>query len=277
MRILTGSNISELYKNALEALVYDGLYTKPRGYVCHEISPCTLVLDYPDRNILDDNVRCINKAFAAAELCWILAGRNDLEFIQKFNSNIANYSDNGKIFFGAYGPKFVQQLPYVLKTMKKDPYTRQAIMTIWRESPPKTKDVPCTIALHFIQRPIGTLNLVVYMRSNDVWLGLPYDIHNFTCIQMIIASMLGLSLGKYTHIDGSLHLYEQHDELAIKCKNELKSGHFKSTAETLIKTPYELYKQLGWMYDKKAEATDPMIRQKIEVMKQYLRKKCLPE
>jgi len=56
------------------------------------------------------------------------------------------------------------------------------------------------------------------MRSNDVWLGMPYDIWCFTCIQILIAQELGVEVGSYIHQPGSLHLYEKNWEKARECR-----------------------------------------------------------
>ena len=47
------------------------------------------------------------------------------------------------------------------------------------------------------------------MRSNDIWFGLPYDIFQFTSLQILLSMELGVGIGTYTHICGSLHLYER--------------------------------------------------------------------
>ena len=47
------------------------------------------------------------------------------------------------------------------------------------------------------------------MRSNDLWTGFPYDVFQFTAMQILMSMELGLELGSYTHIAGSLHLYER--------------------------------------------------------------------
>jgi thymidylate synthase len=46
-----------------------------------------------------------------------------------------------------------------------------------------------------------------------VW-GLPYDVFLFTMLQEMLAVTLGLDLGVYVHVAGSLHLYERHVSLA---------------------------------------------------------------
>jgi hypothetical protein len=56
------------------------------------------------------------------------------------------------------------------------------------------------------------------MRSNDVWLGAAYDFFQFTRVQLAIASVLGIEPGTYNHHVGSLHIYEQHYEVAESLK-----------------------------------------------------------
>ena len=244
------SNIAELYKNALIDVMAHGEMTKPRGFNCKELTNYVMHLTNPVNNILNDSVRKINKAFAAAEFMWITTGRNDVESIAPFNSRIGQFSDDGKIFFGAYGPRFAMQLEYILNQLKEDPWTRQAIMTFWRQNPPKTKDVPCTVMLHFMRRPLDKLNLTVYMRSNDIWLGLPYDVHNFTCIQILVAQSLGLLVGSYTHVDGSLHAYDQDFDKIKECASQLKDDMYEITDVNV------------------------MITQKSKAMEEYLQRKA---
>jgi thymidylate synthase len=54
------------------------------------------------------------------------------------------------------------------------------------------------------------------MRSNDVWLGLPYDLFTATILQELMAGWLGVELGTYHHHVDSLHLYAQHDQGALE-------------------------------------------------------------
>jgi thymidylate synthase len=50
--------------------------------------------------------------------------------------------------------------------------------------------------------------MIVYMRSNDVILGLTHDIFAFTMLQEMLARSLEVEVGTYRHFVGSLHLYE---------------------------------------------------------------------
>lgn len=157
--------------------------------------------------------RKLNYAFMYAEAAWIMSGRNDLDFIAKYCNNIRQYSDNGKTMTGAYGPHVVSQYKYVVKTLVEDPHSRQAVMTIWTPRPERSRDIPCTVSLQFFVRD-KHLYAIVNMRSNDVWLGLPYDFFVFWHIARgIIAELQQVVM--YLHSvpivvinAGSRHLYK---------------------------------------------------------------------
>jgi thymidylate synthase len=89
-------------------------------------------------------------------------------------------------------------------------------VTIWnpeRDMLEKKRDYPCTI-LHQFRIRRNRLNMSVYMRSNDVWLGAAYDFFQFTRVQIAIASILGIEPGSYSHHVGSLHIYEENYDAA---------------------------------------------------------------
>lgn len=154
--------------------------------------------------------RNLSYRFMYAEAAWILSGSNDAADIIPYCKNIVKYLDEGSNkFFGAYGPPVISQLPYIAKTLKNDPTSRRAVLTIWRPAPPNSKDIPCTISLHFMFRS-GRLHTNVYMRSSDAWWGLPYDVFNFSCITAMLSLMLWKPpLGRLMITHGSLHIYER--------------------------------------------------------------------
>jgi thymidylate synthase len=161
--------------------------------------------------------RKMSYSFMAAEAYWIISGDNRVATIAPYNARIAQYSDDGETFFGAYGPRIDSQLDYVVGKFIADRETRQAGLTIWRENPPETKDYPCTIAMFFNLRDCD-LNCHVFMRSSDQWFGVPYDIFNFSCVSYLICCRLNAVLNNDTDIKpgtlyltaASSHLYDQH-------------------------------------------------------------------
>lgn len=212
--MITYSNIDSAFKGVISDIMVNGDDVRPRGKRTKELAHASFALFDPGANILTNAARKLSHAYAVAEWLWILTGHRDVETIAPFNKRIADFSDDGQSFYGAYGPWVTSQLPYVVKTLKADPDSRQAVMTIWRQSPPPTKDVPCTVAIQYLLRG-GRLMAQTFMRSNDAWLGLPYDVFTFTRLQAFVAAALGVPMGRYVHTVGSLHLYEQDWEKAL--------------------------------------------------------------
>src|SRR5690349_6214668 len=134
MQVISGVDICDLNYKVIKTIRDIGKLTFPRGFVCQELHPVMLRLLSPQLNILTDPIRNISQHFAAAELMWMLFGRDDVQMISFYNKNIAKYSDDGERFFGAYGPKLMFQLDYVRKTLVNDCWSRQAVVNIWREN-----------------------------------------------------------------------------------------------------------------------------------------------
>lgn len=219
----------------------------PRGQLTKEVLQQTSIVNMR-RPVITLPERKLSTKFLGGEAYWILSGDNRVETIAPYNKSIVNYSDDGVTFFGAYGPRILSQLDYVIDKLKSDADTRQAVLTIWRENPPETKDVPCTVAVHFMIRD-HKLNCHVYMRSNDLWLGFPYDVFNFSMLSHLVCCKLNafvvenggviIEPGMLYHTASSRHIYEQHFEqveqlikrynLADMSMEELKS---LETAET---------------------------------------------
>jgi thymidylate synthase len=229
-----------LIRYAMRAVMDGGATSAPRGLPVKElaVSPSVLTLTDPSRPFLLSPARRPNYRFGLAEAMWILAGSDDAKLIGSFNKVMLNYSDDGERLWGAYGPRVIGQLSHVVNSLKRDRDSRQAVLMTWRPQVDtldtaslkaahaagvmptglqplprfskgswKTKDTPCTVAWHFsIRRDL--LNLNVYMRSNDIWLGLPYDLLSFTTVQRVVAAMLGVGVGVYNHIVGNLHAYK---------------------------------------------------------------------
>jgi thymidylate synthase len=212
-------DFDKLYRGVLDGVVDYGEQVAPRGQVTTEVRPALVTLHRPEYNLLRSPARNLNLAFSVAEWLWILLGLNDVATIGVYNKAIAGFSDDGVSYFGSYGPRVIEQLPYVVQTLRRDPESRQAVVSIWRERPGPTKDVPCTVDWQFFLRD-GKLEMIAHMRSNDAYLGFPYDVFNFTQIQRGVALELGVEAGRYHHSVGSLHLYEQHYAKAAACEAE---------------------------------------------------------
>lgn len=161
------------------------------------------------------------------ELLWYLAGSDELEFICYYVPAYERDSVDKTTIRSAYGPRLfgrngVNQIQNVLRQLKKnDGGSRRAVIQLFEadDSNVDHHEAPCTCTIQFVVRS-NRLHMLTFMRSNDVFLGLPHDIFAFTMLQEIIAASLGKELGVYKHAVGSLHLYDDDRRSARKYLKE---------------------------------------------------------
>lgn len=221
-------NADAAWLYTLEQIMDYGSQVDPRGQSTYEIMDYHINFDM-SKPVLSVSERGLGYKFMVAEAAWIMSGDNRVITIQPYSKMIKEFSDDGLYYFGAYGPKYLQQLPYIMRALTADEYTRQAVMTVWRESPMPSKDIPCTIALQWTIRD-NRINCHVRMRSSDVWLGVPYDWFNFAMLTGHLMLSLreqnpsrwkNLKLGKLYWSAASQHLYYRNFQAANKIVNTL--------------------------------------------------------
>lgn len=207
--------LDDAMRVAIKAILNHGRSINPSKGPAKELIGAAIEVTNPRARLSRTETR--GRLFSGlGELCWYLAGSNDLEFIKYYIQLYEKFAENGKLF-GAYGPRLFQwsglnQFKSVADALQsKD--TRQAVIQLFDRNDiiEEHKDVPCTCTFQFILRD-NHLHLVTYMRSNDAYLGLPHDVFCFTMLQEIMAAQLSVQLGSYKHLVGSFHLYE--DNLA---------------------------------------------------------------
>ena len=173
------------------------------------------------------------------EFLWYLSGENKLEFIKYYIPRYVKESEDGETIYGGYGPRLFKwknsinidkfnQVENVINILRNKKSTRRAVIQLFDANDliNERKEIPCTCTLQFFIR-WNRLHMVTNMRSNDAYKGLPHDIFCFTMLQEIIANSLGVKLGKYKHIVGSLHIY---DEDKANAQLYIEEGWFLSQA-----------------------------------------------
>ena len=208
------------YVDLVQHVLRHGKEVAPRGQKTREIEDAIIRID-DVYNTLPMNVkRKAVPGIGAVEACQLLSGTSFPDLVMMVGPQFKNYAEDNGVFHGAYGPRTNGQYHAVIERLKNDPDSRQAVVTIWNPQYDlqwNKRDYPCTI-LHQFRIRDNKLNMSVYMRSNDVWLGAAYDFFQFTRVQIAMASVLGIEPGKYAHHVGSLHIYEQHYGVAEELK-----------------------------------------------------------
>ena len=239
------SSANEAWRYLIQSVLAKGSDETARGLAFRELIGYSTAFDMT-QPLVTSVGRKLSLKYAFGEAWWILSGKDDVESLARYNAKIRNYSDDGKTFFGAYGPPIFHQLPYVVDKLAHDQSSRQATLTIWRPAPQSTKDVPCTVAIQFLIRG-NKLHCIDTMRSSDAWLGWPYDVFTFSCLSTYVLlrlrelGLLSLELGTLIMQCGSQHIYA-HDLLraktivtrdSVKTASRLAASEFLSADEFL--------------------------------------------
>lgn len=219
---IEGSDINVIYNQGLDhfsKLYSDGdkhVYNTRNGRVIR--SPGIFVTNYlkPSNKVLFDPQRNANPFFHFFESLWMLAGRNDVEFLEQFSKNIASYTDDGKTFNAAYGHRWrnyfgFDQLKSVIELLKKDPTTRQAILQLWSADDlnKPTRDKACNTLVKFeLDEKTQDLNMTVFNRSNDMYWGTyGANVVQFSTLLEYVAASTGYRVGFYQQVSANTHLY----------------------------------------------------------------------
>ena len=224
MFIIQADDLNGATCEGLKTLLAGGevlrMESKPEGFKeTKELHPCYIQIDDPTRRVLTLKNRKANISATVAETVWVLFGDADINQIKPYMPRVSDFSDDGATWRAWYGERLfnwdnkgVNQFQYCVDTLKKDLYSRQAVMSLWDPSRECTvgnsKDYPCTNHIQFLYRH-GALDMTVTLRSNDcIWGWSHINMFEFTVMQEMMSLMLGVPMGRYYHQVGSFHIYE---------------------------------------------------------------------
>lgn len=161
----------------------------------------------------------MNPAFALVEVFWIAAGRRDSALPTHWNPALPNFCGNAATHHGAYGYRLrrhfgIDQLDRVYRVLTRDPDSRQCVLQLWDSTTdlpdmngaPAAPDIPCNVVA-FPKIREGKLEWLQVIRSNDLFLGVPHNVVQFTCLQEMVSGWLGVVPGSYSQLSDSLHVY----------------------------------------------------------------------
>lgn len=240
MKRIVADNIDDIYRKLCKNLLK---YGKSVGNTL-ELNNVSFTLTNIDNNII--NIRNISKSYLFGELLWYMTAREDIDFIQKFSGFWGRISDDGVTSNSAYGHILFKrhgfdQVAKIIELLKTDKNSRRAVLNLNVPNPNviETKDEICTIALQMYIRD-DKLHCTGIMRSNDIWLGTPYDVAFFTELQKYIAHRVGVGCGTYTHFVTSIHAYDRNHEDIKKVTKRKAATKIEILIENLETFKYEI-------------------------------------
>jgi thymidylate synthase len=237
MTTLAVLNPARAAEQAIRLCLHEGKLVAPRGQECAEVTNATFVIEEPWQVPFTLDGRGLRPFIGAVEALQLVGQTSSPEVVVGGAPPMGAYRDGG-VFHGAYGIRIHGRLQPLVDLLRKDPDTRQAVLSIYDarlDLGQAVNDIPCTLTLQYMIRD-GALCARTSMRSNDVWLGLPYDLVQFISLQDAIACALGIPMGWYSHTVGSLHLYRHNVELAetVAAKESFRRPYMPLWGESSI-------------------------------------------
>lgn len=159
---------------------------------------------------------------AAAEVAWQFMGTQSPDWILKKAPKIwQNFVEDGKLKT-AYGYRWRRhfgrdQLALAIHELTNNPTNRQLYLSAWDPrvdglgSPGQPKNIPCPVGFSLV-RTGNELHCSFFLRSSDVFVGLPYDVMGYALTLDAIAAECGLSPATLHVTLAHAHVYEPHFE-----------------------------------------------------------------
>lgn len=162
------------------------------------------------------------------ELLWMLRGETNIRSLQEVGVKIwdewADEKGNLGPVYGAQWRRWkseyfwkngvvIDQISNLVEGIRENPNSRRHIVTAWNPNDIDDQALPpchCFFQVHI--REGYYLDLQMYQRSADVFLGVPFNIASYALLTMMLAQVTGYKPGVFHHIFGDVHIYNNHIE-----------------------------------------------------------------
>jgi len=154
------------------------------------------------------------------ELLWFIKGDTNVKYLQDNGVRIWNeWADENGDLGPVYGAQWrnwngdgIDQLQDVIDRLKTNPNDRRMIVSAWNPSQiGQMKLPPCHMMYQFYVAN-SKLSCMLYQRSCDMFLGVPFNIASYALLTMMVAQVCGLKPGEFIHTLGDTHIYHNHFE-----------------------------------------------------------------
>jgi thymidylate synthase len=160
------------------------------------------------------------------ELLWYISGSGNIKYLQDNGVRIWNeWADENGDLGPVYGyqwrhaPKLhlgvvigeVDQLAEVINKLKTNPTDRRLIINSWNVGQlHDMKLPPCHYTFQFYVDDDNRLCCKMTQRSCDLFLGVPFNIVQYSILTRMVAQVVGLQPGTFIWDGGDVHIYTNH-------------------------------------------------------------------
>ena len=155
------------------------------------------------------------------ELLWFLRGDTNVRYLQEHGVTIWDeWADaNGELgpvygrqwrAWGTADGREIDQLAEVVRQIREQPSSRRMLVSAWNVGEiPRMALAPCHVMFQF-HVAAGRLSCLLYQRSADVFLGVPFNIASYALLTHLVAAQCDLEPGEFIWSGGDCHLYLNH-------------------------------------------------------------------
>ncbi|NLJ81860.1 MAG: thymidylate synthase [Bacteroidales bacterium] len=159
------------------------------------------------------------------ELLWFIKGDTNIKYLKDNNVSIWDeWADEQGDLGPIYGHQWrswttkngqvIDQLQNVINQIQTTPDSRRLLVSAWNVGDlSEMRLPPCHILFQFYVHN-RELSCLLYQRSADAFLGVPFNIASYALLTMMMAQVCGLKAKQFVHTFGDLHLYANHIEQA---------------------------------------------------------------
>ncbi len=159
------------------------------------------------------------------ELLWFLRGDTNVRYLQENGVRIWNeWADDHGELGPVYGAQWrswrtadgrtVDQIANAVEQIRTNPYSRRIIVSAWNVGEIEKMALPPCHCLFQFYVVDGRLSCLLYQRSGDIFLGVPFNIASYALLTMMVAQVCDLKPGEFVLSLGDAHLYSNHLEQA---------------------------------------------------------------
>lgn len=174
----------------------------------------------------------VNYEAVVAELLWFLSGERSIDKLQEYTSIWDDWANKDNEVPSPYGNfwrymqasiyrfnksdepwdhgGYVDQIRYVVETLKRDPNSRRAHVTAWDPANATLSKLPPCHHSFTLNHKCGVLNMEVHQRSGDLGLGVPFNMASYATLLHLFAGELDMEVGLLKHNITDAHIYLSH-------------------------------------------------------------------
>ncbi|MBP9726349.1 MAG: thymidylate synthase [Gammaproteobacteria bacterium] len=195
------------------------------------------------------------------ELLWFLKGDTNIAYLKENKVRIWDeWADAEGDLGPVYGKQWrawetkdgnvIDQISQVVEQIKTNPDSRRLIVSAWNVGELSEMALPPCHLLFQFNVNAGRLSCLLYQRSADAFLGVPFNIASYSLLTHMVAQQCDLEVGEFIWTGGDCHVYQNHlDQVNLQLSREpfpLPHLNIKRRPPSLFEYQFEDFEMINY-------------------------------